>query len=431
MVPITAETDLSTTSSARYRHPVVSEQRDGKAAFFVVFLVILTCVQGVRVSDVPVPFALFFSIFYVFVFRPPIPSAAPRIYAFILSYLLVVSTRNALSDTGSVRDFLYIGVCFTNMVITIALFDLFQAMGARKIGMALVVIALFEVSLQLLENLDAGGFNSVMAPALRFWAAQTNSEAFLTPAALAERTAGTFGASTGAGLALYLVIRGAAVVLRRRGLIYLSIIPIVMGGARSALIIFLTWEIFVQSLFYWRRNFALTVTGFLLLFSGLLAPLIFPHLLAKVFLFRSFNVQPAQFAEGFSVVNRLRSIEWALQHWQEFATFGGVTSTEMANRISWQGSGVDSEFILRSMQFGFTGFLCLLVSNIWTGFFWKNPDSWFVLFFAMISSLTNSMLSNYVLFPFVIIYCLCVNMDQLEPPRAGEAADSPGDSRSS
>jgi hypothetical protein len=416
---------LLAISLTPYRHPIASEQRDVKTAFLVVFLAILTCVQGIRVSDVPVPFALFFSIFYIVVFRPPIPVAAPRIYAIVISYLLVVSSRNALSDTGSVRDFLYIGICITSMAITVALFDIFRAVEAKRVGIALTITALFEVTLQFLEYLDVGGFNNIMAPVLKFWASQTNSEVFILSAALADRAPGTFGAPTGAGLALYLIIRGAAIVLRRRRLIYLSIIPIIIGGARSALVAFLIWEVFAQSLFYWRRNVALAMTGYALLFMGILALVAFPHLISSIFLFRSFDVLPGQFAEGFSVVNRLRSIQWAFQHWQQFVTFGGITGTELANQTSWQGSGIDSELILRSLQFGFTGFICLLVSNVWTGIFWRNPDSWFILFFSMISSLTNAMLTDFVLFPFVIIYCLCVNMDQLEPPPADTAANSP------
>jgi hypothetical protein len=405
---------LSAIPSTLYRQPIAPEQPDVKAIFFVVFLVILTCVQGIRVSDVPIPFVLFFSIFYIALFKPPIPAAAPRIYAIVLSYLLVVSARNALSDTGGIRDFLYIGICLTDIAVTIALFDLFQVVETRTIGTALLLIALFEITLQMLEYLDVGGFNRALAPVLRFWAAQSNSESF--NAALFVRAPGTFGAPTGAGLALYLVIRAAAIVLHRRRLIYLSIIPIFIGGARSALVIFLIWEIAAQFVLYWRRNLALAMTGFFILFSGLMTLLAFPRFATRFFLFRSFNVSSTQFAEGFSVVNRVRSAEWALQHWQQFVTFGGITGAELANRIAWQGSGVDSELILRSLQFGFVGFLCLVASNIWTGFFRNNPDSWFVLFFVIVESLTNSMLTDFVLFPFVIIYCLCVRMDQLGPP---------------
>jgi hypothetical protein len=349
----------------------------------------------------------------------------------VIAYLLVVSTRNALSETGSFRDFLYIGICFTSIGITLVLFDLFFAVGATRIGIALLVVALLEVTLQLFEYINLGGFNSFMSPILNFWASQTNSQAFLLSEALADRAPGTFGAPTAAGLAIYLIIRGAAVVLRRRGLIYLSIIPIIIGGARSALIVFLIWEVFAQALLYWRRNFVLAITGLLLLLAGILALWAFPNLITRVFLFSSFATSPTQFAEGFSVVNRLRSIEWALHHWPDFVTFGGSTSAEMANRIAWQGSAVDSELILRSMQFGFLGFLCLLASNIWTGFYWKNTDSWFILVFVMVSSLTNSMLTNFVLFPFVIIYCLCVNMDMADSPRAIELADTSSGSRGS
>jgi hypothetical protein len=404
---------LPAVSSTPDRYP---EQRDAKPVFFLILLVILTCVQGIRVSDVPVPFALFFGIFYLFLFRPPIPAAAPRVYAIVISYLLLVSTVNALRETGGVRDFLYIGICLTNIAVTITLFDLFRDLGARKVGIALMVVALFEVTLQILEFFDVGGFNGFMAPVLRFWAAQTNSEAFLSPEQFATRAPGTFGASTGAGMALYLVVRGAAIVLRRRSMIYLSIIPIIIGGARNALVIFLLWEIFIQVPLYWRRNSALAVTGLLLIFTATITLLAFPRLITGVFIFNSLT-SPTRFAEGVSVVNRLRSFQWALQHWQQVATFGGLTSAELADRISWQGGGVDSELVLRSLQFGFTGFLCLLASNIWTGFFWRNPDSWFIVVFAIISSLTNAMLTNFVLFPFIIIYCLCLYLDQIESPR--------------
>lgn len=390
------------------------DRRPAKEIFFVVILLVLTCVQGIRVANIPIPFALFFSIIYLIVFRPQIPATAPRLYAIVISYLLVVSTRNALSETGSVRDFLYVGICFTNLVLTLSLFDLFKTIEPRRLGMALLVVAFLEVLLQLLQYLDIGGFNSLVAPLMRFWASQTNSGAFLLPGALAERAPGTFGAPTAAGLILYLIIRGAAIVLRRRWMVYLGIIPIVIGGARDALVIFVVWEMFVQFFYHLRRNFAVAAMGFLLLCAGMTIFFIFPNLFAELFIFKSFTVSQSQFVEGFSVVNRIRSIEWAIQHWQEFLTFGGITSAEMTARITWQGSGVDSELILRSMQFGFMGFLCLLAANVWVGLFWKNPDSWFILFFALVSSLTNSTLSNFVLFPFVIIYSLCVGLNQTQ-----------------
>jgi hypothetical protein len=404
---------------------VVSKRRDVKEIFLRLFLVVLTCVQGIRVGDVPVPFALFFAVFYVCLFQPPIPAAAPRIYAIIITYLLLVSASNALSDTGSVRDFLYIGICFTNIAITIALFDIFWAVGARTVGNALMVVALLEVVLQILEYFNVGGIYEFLGPALRFWAAQTNAESFLSTENFANRTPGTFGAPTAAGLALYLVIRGASIVLRRRGLIYLSIIPIIIGGARTALVVFLLWEVLAQVILYWRRSTALAMRGLLLLFAGMGTLVAFPQLVRRVFLFSAFAVSSTEFRGGFSVVNRVRSAEWALEHWQQVVTFGGITSAELANRISWQGSGIDSELILRSLQFGFVGFLSLVTINVWTGFFWKNPDSWFVVCFVMIASLTNAMLTNFLMFPFVIIYCLCINMDQIERRHEAEAAAIP------
>jgi hypothetical protein len=401
---------------------VAAEQSYVKEIFLGIFLIVLTCIQGIRIADVPVPFALFVGIFYVCVFRPPIPAAAPRIYAIIISYLLIVSARNALSDSGSLRDFLYIGICFTNIAVTIALFDLFQTAGARKIGIALMAVALFEVALQILEYFNMGDFNNLMAPVLEYWAAQTNSQSFLSAPQMAIRAPGTLGAPTVAGLAIYLVIRGAAIVLRRRRLIYLSIIPIIIGGARTALVVFLLWEVVAQSISYGRRNAAKAARGLFFLFIVTAPFLAFPQLSSRVFLFRSFAVSPTEFSRGFSVVNRLRSIEWAIQHWQQVVTFGGVTSSELASRISWQGSGVDSEIVLRSLQFGFVGFLCLLASTVWTGFYWRNPDSWFVVCFVMIASLTNAMLSNFVSFPFVIVYCLCVHIDRVGRPNARETA---------
>jgi hypothetical protein len=381
---------------------------DVRPVVFALLLFVLACVQGARPANVPIPSALFFCTAYIVIFQPRLPNTAFRIYSVILAYITLVSIRNSLEETGSLRDFLYVGICATNFLLTVCLLDLFDGMDIKVVGKILLVVALLECVLQLLQYLNPAGFTQAIRPLLNYWASLTKSEVFNGVFALNQRTPGSFGGPTVAGFVIYLLFRSAAIALNRRWITYLAIIPITVGGARNALFVFLLWEFTVPLFVTGRRAAALSIIGIVAI--GFAASIwLFPQLFADFFLFRTFLVysSPALLMQSLSVVDRLTSFSWAMEHIWEVLTFGGLTATEFAVHESLV-FGIDSELVLRSMQFGLMGFACFVAMNVWTGYSRRDPDWWFGMFFVMMSSLTNSLMTNFVSFPFLILYNLCV-----------------------
>ena len=383
---------------------------DARRPFFIVLIFLLVFAQGIRLggaTGVPIPSALLFGILYLAIFNPRVLRGALPVYSIVFAYLLLTSARNALEPTGNIKDFLYVGLAITSFVLTVGMEDAIEGMSPRSIGGILFTFFVAEVGLQVAEYMNPFDLNRLLSPLLSYWNSIGNAE-YLTQGLFSERTPGSFGSPTVAGFSCYLLIRSVAILLGRRWMIYLAIIPLVIGGARSASAIFLIWEALLPMLSpRYRRVGFYALLGLL---AGAAAVVYFaPSVLRTFFLFQSFMQTPAlnELLGSRSVVARLTGLDWALDRPVSQWVFGGMTATEIAAR-SVNAFSFDSEFLLRSMQYGVIGYGCMVVMNVWTGFDPKNWDWWFVLFVVLLGAVTNSIATSVIIFPFVILYSLCL-----------------------
>jgi hypothetical protein len=390
-------TDMS--SDAR---PSVAPQGGAALASFIVFMLVLTLVQGVRAGGVPLPMILPFSLVYIVIFRPAMNPRLVTIYGIVLSYMLVVSFRNSLQPTGEVRDFLYIGVCIASCVVTVSLSDMVEQIDIRTLGEILLVCLLGEIVLLLMENLNLFGFNALARPLLDFWASL--GDTVIVEGSLESRAAGSFGFPTLASVICYLIVRAAAIAMNRRGLIYLVLVPLLLTGARTTLLLFLIWDVAVPLLLSPRRKQIFLIIASVLLLAAGVAVFI-PDFYSNVFIFAQFirfdSLQLVLASD--SVFNRLFGFRWALDHWVNLLTVGGITSADFSayeNRVF----PIDSELVLRSLQFGIIGFALLCTMNLWQGYNRKDPDWWFGVFLVLGTSLVNSTTTQFLVLPFLILY---------------------------
>jgi hypothetical protein len=371
---------------------------------FAVFLAILTLTQGLRLGGVPLPAVLPLSFLYIAIFRPQITFRALAIYGFVIAYILATGIRNALEPTGGIKDFLYVGVCVTSLLVSLSLSDIMESMDIVLIGKILLVVLVGETVLEFFENLNLLGVNAILDPVLKYWSSL--NEASLFEGSLESRSSGTFGYATLAGLICYLLTRCVAIAFNKRWIIYLAIIPLVVTGARMTALLFFVWDVVIPILYSRRRKRVLGWIGAAVFVIALLVTFI-PDIFGKVFIFAQFiqfNTLDLLMASD-SIWNRFVGFQWALRHWGALVTTGGITAADFADYESLF-FPVDSELVLRSMQFGVIGFASLCAMNLWQGYERRDADWWFCVFIVLGSSLTTSVTTHFIVFPFIILYNL-------------------------
>jgi hypothetical protein len=380
-------------------------QRKPAFVFLLLFIGAFCVAQGYRFSGIPLPSFVPLCIFYVAMMLPPVRMGAVFVYGAVVVYIAIVSTRNALSLTGSVKDFLYVGICLITFLLYYVLSDIVETLPRRVLGLMLLAVALGESALQLVQYLDVGHFNEIFHGVLNYYASQVNGEGFLE--FLHLRTPATFGSPTLAAFIIYMLFRTSAILLARPWITYMTIVPLICGGARTATLLFVLWEFVIPVFISRRRGLA---------FIGLVVMLIavystfqaFPSLFKDVFLFSAFDVRsPFQLLNNYSIVNRLDSFAWAFDHPFEFFTFGGVTAAQFAARETAV-FAIDSEMVLRSMQFGMIGFIGFVWMSLWPGFSIRDRNWWFLVVLVFIASLTNSLTTQFMSLPFLLLYSISV-----------------------
>lgn len=379
-----------------------SRSSDARRLFFFLFLLMAMGVQGVRSGGIPLPTLLPFSVLYFLIFQPPLTQRLMKVYAVVFSYMLLVTIRNALEPTGGWQDFLYFGIIVTSFLITVCLIDIVRLSSLRTIGLLILGFFCAEIFVQFAEKVNFLGFNQWAASLIAYWVSL--AEVPVTEAVLGSRPGGTLAYPTLAGPVCYLLARSAALALNRRWMIYLAIIPLMLTGARMTTLIFFVWEVVVPLIYSQYRKLALMIVG---LAAGSVVGLyfMFPEIFESSFLFAQFarmNTIQLIIASD-TVYNRVEGIRWSLSHLDDMLTTGGIT---VAQFTAYESSkfAVDSELILRSLQFGFFGYICLCVMDLWPGYNRKDADWWFLVFLVLASSQVITFTTQFIIFPFVILY---------------------------
>jgi hypothetical protein len=376
---------------------------DARYAFFVLLLVLIFFFPGFRAGGVPVPSSLLLCVFYVAAFNPSIPPRIGPVFLFSFLYILLASTRNSLELTGGIKDFLYIGLCLESFLLTICMKDAIDATDIAYVRWIVTMLVVAETALQILEYFNPIGFDGAIHPLLQYWDTMANA-GYLSPYLFSSRASGSFGSPTDAGFITYLLVRSLALLWRKRWIVYLAIIPLIFTGARTATAAFIVWELIVPLFAGGYRKLAIAA----LLAAGaavVVVLVVFPDILNQIFLFSSLadNFATPTADQNQSAYTRLVGIQWALNRPLYDWIFGGMTVYQF-DAFEKNVFSFDSEFILRSMQYGVIGFGSFVAMSLCSGYKKNDPDWWFGLFLVLVGSLANSLTTNVISFPFLILY---------------------------
>jgi hypothetical protein len=203
-----------------------------------------------------------------------------------------------------------------------------------------------------------------------------------------------------ASFGLYVAFRAAYVYTGQVKYRLMCLISLLLGTARMLTIFFVLYEILLP---LFMRHGSARKLKFSLIAAVVcaLAVGIFSILNPEYFIGAFYRELTSDGLEqNYSLTNRLETIEWGLENWERIVTIGGIASNEFRNFDR----AVDSEAVLRSMQFGITGFLLMVV--LVYGYFhkYRSYDTFFLLAIMLWTSLTASAASNFVLCPFLLVY---------------------------
>jgi hypothetical protein len=377
-----------------------------KRVCFILLLMLITFLEGVRVGGTPLPSSLALCLMYGIVFNPRIPKDVGGAMAVVFICIILICLRNSAEASGTIRDFLFIGTVVESFLLSVCMVDMTQDLAIRDISKIVLVIVCAELGLQLLEYSNLFGFENIIRPLLSYWNAMDNSSYAGLDYSL--RAPGSFGSPTAAGFISYLMIRTLALLTRRRWIIYLAIIPMVICGARTALAIFLLWEVIIPLFSPQYRKYGFYALGAIL--AGTVGVIMFyPALLERLFVI-SFFIEifaKNQLTTTDSVFYRMYGAQWALSRPLLQWIIGGMTA-QQSTAYATDFYTFDSEFIQRCMQYGLVGYCCLIAMNLCAGFDRKNLDWWFGVALVLAGSTANYIATSVIIFPFLILYNVCL-----------------------
>jgi hypothetical protein len=370
--------------------------------FVVIFSVMAFFVPAFSIGTSPVPLGFGLAGLYFLIRQPAIPMRQLQIFVLATIYLSVISARNAIDEHGSIRDFLYVMICLGQMLTFCMLYDLFARGNGDRILKLMLIFAYFNLFLMVCQLLNIFGIDKRL---IHLWELPWNlvrrdNLAAMHASDVGGRPYGLMAGFNVASMALYIVFRAAWL---RFGLVryrFLGLAAIVVSSARMLTVFFILYEVLAPLFIKDERKKAVP---FLLIGGGLSAILLFliARFMHDFFLLQFIsNLQQSGLSNNDSYTNRLETLHLAMDNLDKIFLFGGIH----ANDFLSLSRAIDSEVLLRSMQFGWLGFVLL---NLMIYFYFDKYRSYGMLFLLGImlwTSITFTAASNFVFTPFLLLY---------------------------
>lgn len=211
------------------------------------------------------------------------------------------------------------------------------------------------------------------------------------------------------GFMMYLLGRFFFTRENKKYYLALSLAGIVLSGAKGALMSFVVIESFL--FLSTHRSFLIKALKGMAAFVLMFFLMVFVCWVSPYFR-DAINIVIGDYRAGldwsfYSISYRVEMYEWAFRDILSFV-FGGVISTSHLSDIGHM--YIDSEVVMRSMQFGFVGYI-LLIGN-YAAFYLRSLRSSseefltmgkFILLFVFLGSLTTTIATNMVFVLFLVI----------------------------
>lgn len=384
---------------------------------FGILLLAVIAFPIVRVAGVPLPLILLASGLLLFAGRIQIgPRFIWAICGMAALYLLCAAYANSRYDLSyGFKDLLY----FVVPVQFYLGFVLFNTILARKpalrqtMGKFLAVFLLVQLGAVAIELAHFTPLISVMKPYIAWFLLNTSSTAEQLNY-ISLRPSGTVGNPVILGVLSWMLSRFLSYWYKKPIFIVLGLMLVLLSAARMAMVGIIFGEaiaFFVAPQFKFRltkKSLTLTLIGV----AALIGAAVFMFM-AVPFMREYLSVLSSgsldKLSGDYSVTYRAQIYAWAIQH-PHYLLFGGLSLAKAPE-------SVDSEILMRSLQLGIFGFLCLqvpLVTILLCGIRKRSRE--LVRFgvglycFALICSITFSPFSDpYFVIWYSLIAALCWN----------------------
>jgi len=361
-----------------------------------------------RVGGLPISSFFLFSLLGVLAIRR-IPRAPSLIWALSLLVITLFSARTYIAAGGSIKDAAYSYIVLQQFISFLFVWTILENRGYEFIVRSLKVMLIGQLLLMAAQTLNLLNIVNLFAP---YWtwlatnvAADVNQALAFVSGAESRRVPGTFGNATYAAMLCYLLARTIYLTDPRHRWLFLGFVGLLLGGHRMGLLAFFLFEFVIR--FLTGRSF---ITGLLFALGGLLVFILFlggmawadssktyPNLVGWTI--NAFVIeQRFDWRDLESLFHRLNMINWALTS-PERLLVGGLSLTELP-----PDAYVDSEFVLRSLQFGLPGFLLLLGPYLWPLTLCRDHRALFLAFFITFLSITTTVSTNPVCIPYLSLY---------------------------
>ncbi len=364
-----------------------------QASFFLLSLYFFPA----QYSGLKIPtLMLLASVYFIF---SPHKLHISKIFVFCFIYLLSLQTINSFYKEVPLYDFFYAALpIFAILSQSLAKKLIFE--NLKGTVQVIKIIIAIQFILFFLQIIDIGKIFPIFNDIFYFYYSLGDAESHFETRRY--RPFGILIYAPTAGIIMYLLLRTLYVIEQKNIYLIILFLALLITGWRLGLIIFIFFEVFYSTI-YRSKGFGARVGLIALVPIILMVLLNIDHNIHQIMVLDVLNnLNYNYIVQDFSFTNRLEAVEYWLANYTKYI-FGGFTS----DQIDLYGDAFDSEFILRSMQFGMFGLLVFwlgYLSPLFKQKIYLKPDGQFLLFFLMATSITVTTATNIFVIPYLALY---------------------------
>lgn len=358
---------------------------------------------GIRVEGVPVSPASIISLIFI----PGIFSAYEprrlRLVIWCLIGLIVIFGRNALVYGFEFRDALYLLLPLSAIGATVVVKKIVDAYGLARVQYWAVILCVMNLVLMIAQAVNLGDIvthlEALWTANIAFVVNDVNQAQILWNT-FAIRPPGLFPTGIYASTVIYIVCRSLFLTQRKTWPMLVAMLAILLTANRTIAVVFFLYESI--ALIYTAGVFKFIVRGLILLMVCILLLTIIAASGSDLYLltFLTDEIGGGSISDTGSVTERLKTFDLFMAYAPEYLALGGFSSSAIVN----EQHVFDSELILRSLQFGVFGIICMVFIVLVPRVGRRNSAWNFLFFLAFLASLTTTFMTSIVYLMVIALY---------------------------
>ena len=373
---------------------------------------ILAFLPMIQFYKIVIPTILFLLPVLIFKNRVVIDKKAIR-FTLLTTTILCFTYLPALlqNDVATPKDVLFVAYPLYMLSVWHIISNLFQGIDNKTISSCIKVFLMIQLIFCLMQLTNFLDTNSIFKPLYLHWQS-VNTLKYTDYLEVSYRPFGTVGNPTVLSVIVYLLARTIRKVDKKTGAFYLlAILIVVLSGSRTALAAIILIELYERVLKNIFKKPAVSITSLILI--ALAIPISIANVPFIRTIFDTYILSNNSIRNDYSIHYRLSMIN-LLKHNTRYLLFGGYGIYNFP-------SYVDSEIILRLLQFGIVNF-GLIISFYGYKFIniikkIKKTDRSTLIAttaFLIICSLTATVFTNLMTMQFILIYLVVAEQNRQE-----------------